>query len=476
QWEGAADDTDPLIRRVLSSDPRENPSSFRLRQFQEQFSNHVEVFTTDRYGAVLGATNKTSDYEQADEPWWQEAWNRGLGGIHVGRPEFDESTGVYAVNIAVPIWDETRQLIGVLRSTVDVRAVLDILQNPGFGATSRLQVIDTGGKYLFNPSDRRSVGKESGLDPKSFTAVGFVESETELVGYARAARSRGIAALEHLPWITLARIERSEAFAPVQQANRVALVAGVVALLAAVAVAYLLSRTLTRQVRKIRETFSRIGIGDFNARVDVVSGDEIGQMANGLNAMLDNTLTLIQSREDRDRMQESIMKLLDEVSGVAEGDLSREAEVTPEITGAIADSFNFMIAELREIIGNVQSTTEGVTGLATEVRGKMEGLSAASERQAKEILEASKAVGSLAQLALRISETAAGSAEVAERSVSNARQGAAAVQSTIAGMQAIRGQVQETSKRIKRLGESSQEIGEIVQLIGDIAERTSILA
>ena len=192
--------------------------------------------------------------------------------------------------------------------------------------------------------------------------------------------------------------------------------------------------------------------------------------------MLDNTLTLIQSREDRDNMQRSVMKLLEEVSGVAEGDLTREAEVTPEITGAIADSFNYMIAELRGIIGEVQKTTDGVTHTAASVRSEMETLSSASERQAKEILAASSQINTLADSARRVSESASGSTEVAHRSVQNARLGSAAVQETIGGMQAIRTQVQETSKRIKRLGESSQEIGEIVQLISDIAERTSILA
>jgi len=135
-----------------------------------------------------------------------------------------------------------------------------------------------------------------------------------------------------------------------------------------------------------------------------------------------------------------------------------------------------MIAELRDIIGEVQQTTAGVTHAASDVRSEMEQLSRVSERQAQEILDASATVGSLAQSARRVSQSAAGSAAVAERSVENARLGSSAVQKTIDGMQSIRGQVQETSKRIKRLGESSQEIGEIVQLISEIAERTSILA
>jgi len=476
QWREAVDDTNPLIRQALNSDPTQNPSSFLARQFQEQFPNHVEVFTTDQYGALLGSTNKTSDYYQADEGWWQDAWSGGAGGIHVGSPELDESTGVLAVNLAVPIRNDARELIGVLRSTVDIRTVLDILQSASFGESGKILAVDPEGKVLFNPEDPSSIGSISGIELPANQESGSTQTETELLGFAKASLSRGLQGLADLPWISVARIQNSEAFAPVQASNRVALIASALALLAAILVALLFSRALTKQVRNIREVFSRIGIGDFNARVDVVSRDEIGQMAQGLNAMLDNTLTLIQSREDRDQMQRSVMKLLDEVSGVADGDLTAEAEVTAEITGAIADSFNFMIAELRTIIGEVQSTTGGVTDLASSVRTQMETLSSSSERQAKEILDASETIGSLADSAQRVSQNASGSAAAAARSVENARLGAEAVKGTIAGMQAIRGQVQETSKRIKRLGESPQEIGEVVQLIGDIAERTSILA
>ncbi|MCH9649549.1 MAG: methyl-accepting chemotaxis protein [Deltaproteobacteria bacterium] len=476
QWRDAPDDTLPLIRTALNADPQLNPSSFLARQFQEQFPNHVEVFTTDKYGALLGSTNKTSDYYQADEGWWQDAWANGSGGIHIGQPELDASTGVFAVNVAVPIRDDARQLLGVLRSTVDIRTVLDILAGASFGGTGTVAIVDTSGNFLFNPQAPDSIGSSAlGGDTKP-PASGTLETADEVIGFASSAMAGNLQGSTDLGWISIARVKTSEAFAAVANANRVALIAGALALLGAIMAAFLFSRALTRQVRNIQEVFSRIGIGDFQARVDVVSQDEVGQVAENLNAMLDNTMVLIQSQEDRDKMQGSVMKLLDEVSGVAEGDLTREAEVTPEITGAIADSFNFMISELRDLIGEVQETTDGVTGLAIDVRSDMETLSSDSVRQAQDILGASEAIGTLAGSAKQVSENAAGSARVAERSVENARQGAAAVQGTIAGMNAIRGQVQETSKRIKRLGESSQEIGEIVQLIGDIAERTSILA
>jgi twitching motility protein PilJ len=217
-------------------------------------------------------------------------------------------------------------------------------------------------------------------------------------------------------------------------------------------------------------------MGNYGARAEVTTGDELGTLSTSLNAMLDNTLALIQTREERDVMQASIMKLLDEVSGVAEGDLTVEAEVTADITGAIADSFNFMTSQLRDIIGGVHEATLQVSSSANEIQTTAEHLAQGSEAQAGQIADTAAAVEEMAVSIQQVSENATLSATVGEQALANAQQGAKAVQDTVEEMNRIRDQVQETGKRIKRLGESSQEIGEIVQLIGDIADRTSILA
>lgn len=121
----------------------------------------------------------------------------------------------------------------------------------------------------------------------------------------------------------------------------------------AVLLVWLSTRGINRQLRAMTRLFSAIGIGDFSARAEVLTGDELGQATAALNSMLDSLLSLIQSREERDRIQESIRKLLDEISGLAEGDLTKEAEVTAEVTGAIADAFNTMTDELRSVISKV---------------------------------------------------------------------------------------------------------------------------
>ncbi|MFN7931374.1 MAG: methyl-accepting chemotaxis protein, partial [Blastocatellia bacterium] len=199
-------------------------------------------------------------------------------------------------------------------------------------------------------------------------------------------------------------------------------------------------------------------------------------LAASFNTTLDNTRGLLQSRAERDAIQRSIMRLLEEVSTVAEGDLTREAAVTEDITGAIADSFNFMITELRRVIGQVKEVTGQVTTAASTTRNNTNVLVNKAEAQSEQIQITSVALADMTASIQEVSQGAVLSASVAQESLVNARQGAKAVQDTIKGMNRIREQVQETSSHLKRLGESSQEIGEIVQLIDEIADQTSILA
>ncbi len=247
-------------------------------------------------------------------------------------------------------------------------------------------------------------------------------------------------------------------------------------LLLAGVLVFVIQKGITEQVRSMSETFRQISRGDYDARAEVYSRDELGTMATTTNVMLANTLSLIQSREERDRIQDSIRKLLDDVSGVAEGDLTKEAEVTAEMTGAIADAINYMLGELRTIIGAVQSTTANVNWSAQKVQHVTEDLAGSSQEQSERVRAASQVLQSMAQSIRDVAARANDAANVADRALSGALAGGEAVRRTVEGMAGIRQHVQETAKRMKRLGESSQEIGEIVQLISDISDRTSILA
>ncbi len=285
-----------------------------------------------------------------------------------------------------------------------------------------------------------------------------------------AAKPKGIT------WALVSEINLEEIRRPlVRMLWIIGIAFGGAAILVAV-VALALAGGLTTQVRKIMDLFGNIGMGDFEARAEVTSKDELGTMAESLNAMLDNTLVLIQSREEHDAIQTSILKLLEEISGLAEGDLTRRAEVTAEMTGAIADSFNAMAEQLSNVVQNVKRTTGEVTATSRKVNLSTEQLAKTSKMQTNQISRAIAAITEMAVSIQQVANNAVQSAAVSEQSTVNAKEGAVAVQSTNKAMEAIRENAQETARAIKRLGESSQEIGNIVQLINDIADRTSILA
>jgi twitching motility protein PilJ len=174
--------------------------------------------------------------------------------------------------------------------------------------------------------------------------------------------------------------------------------------------------------------------------------------------------------------QAAILRLMNELQEVADGDLTVHATVSEDITGAIADSVNYTVEELRELVVRVIGTAEKVGGASNDAQGTASELLVAAGQQSREIQDVSATVLRMAGEITEVSSSAKESAEVARQSVAAAEQGATAVQNAIKGMGEIREQIQETSKRIKRLGESSQEIGEITELISDITEQTNVLA
>ncbi|MFN2348238.1 MAG: methyl-accepting chemotaxis protein [Thioalkalivibrio sp.] len=214
----------------------------------------------------------------------------------------------------------------------------------------------------------------------------------------------------------------------------------------------------------------------------VYAGYLFGALSLAMLALLgyvlyqDTRRRLAVTTEQNRRNQRAILRLLDEMTNLAEGDLTVHATVTEDITGAIADSVNYAIDALRSLVTTINQTAMQVSTAAVKTQSTALRLADASNHQAREIASASASITDMADSIEQVSRSAETSAEVAQKSVEIAGKGALTVRKTIDGMDTIREQIQETSKRIKRLGESSQEIGDIVGLINDIADQTNILA
>ncbi|GAB1234491.1 methyl-accepting chemotaxis protein [Ferrigenium sp. UT5] len=249
------------------------------------------------------------------------------------------------------------------------------------------------------------------------------------------------------------------------------------------------SRTAAQQILQRDVRMQSLTQGLLNAYEEAGSGRVTGFMVAFSGGMLLLLLLLLskiyldesQRREhESDRInkhnQQAILRLMNELSDLADGDLTAKATVSEDITGAIADSINYTTDELRRLVSRVISATEQVNKATNDAGTVTQGLLTATQKQASEIRDAGGAVELMTKSIQEVDSSAAQSATVARHTQEVTEQGAQAVRNAVAGMNGIREQIQETSKRIKRLGESSQEIGEIVDLISDITEQTNVLA
>lgn len=320
------------------------------------------------------------------------------------------------------------------------------------------------------------------LPPKMFAIRG--SDQWNLANYllGTEAAPRAVAALGILDEMVQSQNElvrtdvaKLEAAAASTESN--VTIGAVFAFFLALGIGFLVIRAITGPLKRIVRTVQVLAAGDYDERVVVENNDEIGFVAEGVNEMVDKIVNLIrETQKERDVLQDSMMRLLEEVAEVADGDLTIQAVVTEDTTGALADSFNFMIAELCDIIGTVQAATNMMTDSADGVSRTATQLADDNVKQQTQVQEATTAITDMATSIRAVSHNADESAKAATSALESAEKGAEVVQKTVEGMNGIRQRVQETSKRIKRLGESSQEIGEIVQLIETIADRTSMLA
>ncbi|MGH9938769.1 MAG: methyl-accepting chemotaxis protein [Blastocatellia bacterium] len=480
QWTSASSGgagNDALIREITSNKPAVNQSGYLLHKFKEQFPQHLELLLTDKYGANLAATGVTSRYAHADEPWWQQAYQGGAGAVYIGKPGSDANAG--SIVLAAPVVSGPKQVIGVLRSTFGEREIKEALGAIKPGKGGRVYIADADGAILFD-SSKQTVAAGQKLPG---ALAGFVKRERpgfshqgEIVGYAKPSRSFGVPEIDKLQWVTIAAYEPGEASSSWWSPLLLPLLLAGLAISFALILGIALSRGFITQINHVGKLLKQIRAGRIQSPAEVVSADELGRMTDDLNSVIGETFGQPQTMGEREELRDSLMELLVEVSRVADGDLTVEAAVRPDLTGDMARAFNRMISELRRIIGRVQDVTLQVESSANETQATTERLAQDSEKHARQMIAAREVIGGMTATIRQVVETADTSKDVAQKSLSTAKQGAEAVQNSIKGMSSLREQVQETTKRIKRLGENSQEIGEIVKLIGDIAYRTSVLA
>lgn len=244
------------------------------------------------------------------------------------------------------------------------------------------------------------------------------------------------------------------------------------------------TKQVTRSVRDLQSNFEQVSQGNMSARATVSSQDELGTLSSSFNYMLQSVVTSNSEAQRKardmelakDELQRQVIRLLDDVEGAARGDLTVKAEVTADVLGAVADSFNLTIDSLRQIVQQVQVAAVQVNQGSTESEAFARRLSSDALSQAEELAVTVNSVQMMTASIKRVAESARESEEVARTASATALRGGEAVERTVAGIQEIRETVAESTRKVKRLAESSQQISQIVSVISQIASRTNLLA
>jgi GAF domain-containing protein/HAMP domain-containing protein len=279
-----------LIRSVL-----DNETANELREFREIFPNHVELFLTDKYGANIASTNRTSDYYQADEDWWKQAYNSGRGKIYISQPEFDLSSQTYGVLIAIPIYSDD-ELVGILRSTYNISAIFENLERGAFTGTEEFD-LRFANDALLNPEEAPGLRAVMG----GYGEIQY-KGNPSLVSQQRVFSSENSnisEAVSELNWSVIVHEDVVNALQPVQEQTRaITLIALIVTALVGV-LGFFASQRLAAPILTLTDITRKIEEGDLSTRAHITTQDEIGELANSFNRMtgqLQDTLGSLERR------------------------------------------------------------------------------------------------------------------------------------------------------------------------------------
>ncbi len=381
-WIEAADN-DPLVQGVISTDEAINAAGEELEDFLTDFDDHTELILTDRYGAAVAASGRISDYYQADEGWWQAAWNDGEGALYISDPEYDESAGVTASLIALPVLDDdTGKPVGVLRSTLVLDSLYELLGLTEVGATGRVIVLDRAGGVIHDPltgvadavmlpvetlQHLIEVGTEMHLEESSqaseshYDVIPAQDGRDLIVGHATLiplkmgehahsayyseSEEQIIDSVADLMWTVVVQQPAQEAFASVTRISTTITLISLLVFIIAALVALAVAQGLVRPISQLTAVAQEFAAGNLAARSPIASNDEIGTLSSTFNEMaaeLRSSMTTLEQRvADRTRALETSTEVSRRLSTILD-----QRELVSEVVEQVQSAFDYYHAHI----------------------------------------------------------------------------------------------------------------------------------
>ena len=504
QWRDADardDNTDPLVKAGLNNDLASS-----LKRMQVDFPAAVEMFVTDRYGALVATTGRTSDFMQADESWWQKAYADGKGSTYIGEPELDTSAGVIAVNIAVPVRGADGQIVGILRGTYDLMGVARLLNDKREGYAYRIFILLESNE-LINTYDGVVEEPPAGFAdmaanrPTEGDVIAFADRPRRTVVTPFTSSSSEAVELVPLHWKLVVARDQQPEMQRIASGLDAALLGGALALVFSAFAGLAAATLLTRPISRLAKAAEHIAdTGDLNTQVRCSSQDEIGHLAKAWAAVLEHLRGMstvaeelasghlnvaVTPRSSEDQLGNAFLKLVNQQRGMLL-ELRRGIHTLDEASRALNAAAQSSDQTTRLIAEGMEQFAEGASqqsSSATHTAETMEQMRRAIDGVAQGAQEQSSAVSRAASLVIKMNdslgtvmETLVDNSLSASGTVETARDGVKQVEQTLNGMKDIHGRMREAASKMQLLGASSEQVTSMADTIADIADQTNLLA
>ena len=501
---------DPSIEALVNKIEKNEVSDY-LRHFMSSFPEEAEIFITDSQGLNVAMTERTSDYFQADEGWWQGAYDDGRGSVFVGDVEYDESAQTWAANIGIPIRDkEGQNVIGVLRGTVDVSVAFDVLSQIAFNDTGTVTLLDRAGKiiytqepdFLMQPAPEPLMALIKTGQEGWRTDLTTLDDHPAFIAYQFMTGDLA----DQLGWVLLLEEHLDEVYAPARSILIYNLLAAVIIAVILTIAGVLAARFVVKPLTMITTQAQRLASGDLSAmETQATNGlekqeNEIGQLFRAfhdlqfyirevaLNAQRiaqGDLINQLKPRSEQDTLGNAFAQMTNNLRQLIGGVINNAGKVGNASfqLAAAADQAGLAASQIAEIMQQMaQGTAQqnvNITYVAASIEQmahSIDGVAHGAQKQAGAVDKSSELTSQITTGIQQVTANAQAGVNGITTAAEMARAGANTVNKTLKGMQAIKTKVGLSAQKVEEMGQRSEQIGTIVETIDDIASQTNLLA